>query len=148
MGEASERRLELHRIVHEPIRPHDLDQMVRTGDGGVVTFLGIVRGDADDGRAVSTLWYEAHEPMALEEFAAIAGEARERFGDVRIAIVHRVGDVGVGEIAVAVLAAAAHRAEAFDACEYAIDELKRRAPIWKKERYADGGDAWRETIPV
>jgi molybdopterin synthase catalytic subunit len=148
MAEASERRLELHRIVHEAIHPHDLGQIGRTGDGGVVTFLGIVRGDADDGRAVSALCYEAHEAMALEEFAAIAGEARERFGDVRIAIVHRVGDVRIGEIAVAVLAAAAHRAEAFDACEYAIDELKRRAPIWKKERYADGGDAWRETIPV
>jgi molybdopterin synthase catalytic subunit len=144
MGEARVRPL--HRIVHEPIDPQDLEQIVRTGDGGVVTFLGVVRGDAQDGRAVSALWYEAHEVMALEEFAAIAREARERFGDVQVAIVHRVGEVGVGEIAVAVLAAAAHRAEAFDASEYAIDELKRRAPIWKKERYADGGDAWRETI--
>lgn len=137
----------MYRIVHEPFDPHDLEQIVRAGDGGVVTFLGIVRGDADDGRAVSALWYEAHETMAIAEFAAIAREARERFGDVRIAIVHRVGDVGVGETSVAVLAAAAHRAEAFDACEYAIDELKRRAPIWKKERYTDGGEAWRETIP-
>lgn len=148
MGEASEPRLGLpYRIVHEPFDPADLEAFVRTGDGGVVTFLGIVRGDADDGRAVSALWYEAHEAMAVDEFTTIAREARERFGDVRLGIVHRVGDVGVGEIAVAVLAAAAHRAEAFDACEYAIDELKRRAPIWKKERYADGGEAWRETIP-
>jgi molybdopterin synthase catalytic subunit len=137
----------LHRIVSEPIDPRELEQVVRSGDGGVVTFLGIVRGDADDGRPVRALWYEAHESMALDEFAAIAHEACERFGDVRIAIVHRVGDVGVGEISVAVLAAAPHRAEAFDACEYAIDELKRRAPIWKKERYADGGAAWRETAP-
>jgi molybdopterin synthase catalytic subunit len=148
MEEASGRRLELpYRIVHEAFDPHDLEAIVCTGEGGVVTFLGIVRGDADDGRTVSALWYEAHETMALDEFAAIAREARERFGDVQLAIVHRVGEVGVGEIAVAVLAAAAHRAEAFDACEYAIDELKRRAPIWKKERYADGGEAWRETIP-
>jgi molybdopterin synthase catalytic subunit len=137
--------LPVHRIVREPIDVRELDQVVRVADGGVVTFLGIVRGDGDDGRPVSALWYEAHEQMALDEFAAISSEARERFGDVRIAIVHRVGEVGVGEISVAVLAASAHRAPAFEACRYAIDELKRRAPIWKKERYADGGDAWRET---
>jgi molybdopterin synthase catalytic subunit len=131
------------RIVHERIDPHALEQIVRTGDGGVVTFLGIVRDDADDGRRVSALWYEAYESMAVREFETIANEARDRFGDVRIAIVHRVGELGVGEISVAVLAAAAHRCEAFHACAYAIDELKRRAPIWKKERYAAGGAEWR-----
>ena len=76
--------------------------------------------------------------MALREFEIIASEARERFGDVRMAIVHRVGEVRVGEISVAVLASAAHRGAAFDACRYAIDEVKSRAPIWKRERYADG----------
>ncbi|HVN68511.1 MAG TPA: molybdenum cofactor biosynthesis protein MoaE [Candidatus Binatia bacterium] len=135
----------MFRIVAEPIVPADLERVVRAGDGGVVTFLGIVRGRAHDGAAVRSLWYEAYEAMALAEFERIEAEARERFGDVRLAIVHRVGEVAVGEISVAVLAAAAHRAEAFLACRYAIDELKLRAAIWKQERYAAGGAAWSET---
>jgi molybdopterin synthase catalytic subunit len=131
------------RVVAGRIDPEALEVLVGTGHGGVVTFLGIVRGAADDGRPVSGLRYEAFEPMALREFEAIAGEARARFGEVCVAIVHRVGEVGVGEISVAVLAAAAHRAQAFDACRYAIDQLKERAPIWKQELYADGTTAWR-----
>jgi molybdopterin synthase catalytic subunit len=111
--------------------------------GGVVTFLGIVRERADDGRSVSGLRYEAFDAMAVAEFAAIVTEARERFGDVQIAAEHRVGDLRVGEIAVAVCVAAAHRGEAFSACRYAIDELKLRASIWKKELYVDGGGEWK-----
>ena len=65
-------------------------------------------------------------------------------GDVAIAIAHRAGDLAVGDVAVAVVVAAAHRDAAFAACRYAIDELKQRAPIWKKERYADGGTQWRQ----
>jgi molybdopterin synthase catalytic subunit len=134
-------------IVREPIELRSLESIVRTGDGGVVTFLGIVRGDDDDGRPVKALSYEAFEPMALTEFDAIAGEARDRFGDVRIAIVHRIGRLAVGEVSVAVLASAAHRAAAFDACRYAIDELKHRAPIWKKEHYTDGAAEWKAAPP-
>lgn len=132
----------MFRIVTERVDVDSLHQIVRTGDGGVVTFFGTVREDADDGRRVAALWYEAHENMAIREFETIEAEARERFGDVRIAIVHRIGELRVGEISVAVLAAAPHRAAAFDACRYAIDELKRRAPIWKKEQYADGASEW------
>ena len=110
--------------------------------GAVVTFSGIVRERADDGRGVNGLSYEAYEPMALAEFALIADEARERCGDVRIAIVHRVGELRIGDIAVVVVAASPHRAQAFDACEYAIDEVKRRAPIWKKEHYLEGDGEW------
>jgi molybdopterin synthase catalytic subunit len=135
----------MFRIVSEPIDVESLRQIVRRGDGGVVTFLGAVREDADDGRAVSSLWYEAHEPMAVREFEAIANEARRRFGDVRMAIVHRIGRVGAGDVSVAVLAAATHRGAAFEACRYAIDELKRRAPIWKKEQYANGAAEWRDS---
>lgn len=131
------------RIVGEAIDARMLDEVVGPAYGGVVTFLGVVRGDSGDGRTVTSLQYEAFEEMALREFETIAGEARQRFGEVRIGIVHRVGEVRAGEISVAVLAAAAHRAAAFDACRYAIDELKRRAPIWKKERYADGSAEWR-----
>lgn len=133
----------MFRIVSEPIEAHVLERIVRTGDGGVVTFLGIVRDTADDGKRVRALRYEAFEPMALREFEVIASETRDRFGDVRIAIVHRIGEVRVGEISVAVLAAAAHRGAAFDACCYAIDQLKARAPIWKQERYVDGTAEWR-----
>jgi molybdopterin synthase catalytic subunit len=130
------------RITRDPIDPNAL-RAGESGDGGVVTFLGIVRDRADDGRPVVGLSYEAFEPMAIASFESIAAEARARFGELRIAIVHRVGELGVGEIAVAVVVAAAHRGAAFDACRYCIDELKDRAPIWKKERYADGQAEWR-----
>jgi molybdopterin synthase catalytic subunit len=115
----------------------------RRGDGGVVTFLGVVRDRDDDGRPVAGLSYEAFEPMAIAAFESIAQEARERFGDVQTTIVHRIGEVSAGDVAVAVIAAAPHREAAFDACRYCIDELKRRAPIWKKERYADGQELWK-----
>jgi molybdopterin synthase catalytic subunit len=131
-------------IVRGPIEPRLLEEAIGR-DGAVVTFCGIVRDATADGRAVSALEYEAFEPMALREFERIAREACGRFGGARVAIVHRVGEVAAGEISVVVLAAAAHRAEAFDACRYAIDELKARAPIWKRERYADGGTQWRAT---
>lgn len=135
----------MFRIVAAAIDVEALREVVRRSDGGVVTFFGAVREDADDGRRVSALWYEAHESMAVREFEQIANEAREKFGDVRIAIVHRIGELRVGEVSVAVLAAAPHRGAAFDACRYAIDELKRRAPIWKKERYAVGTAQWRQS---
>jgi len=112
--------------------------------GGMVTFAGIVRAQADDGRAVCGLSYEAQAEMAVAEFEAIAREANERFGDCAIAIHHRAGDLAIGEIAVVVAVASAHRAAAFDACRFAIDALKERAPIWKRERYVDGTAEWRE----
>ncbi len=131
------------RIQREPIDARALEASVRTDAcGGIVSFLGVVRECANDGRDVHGLEYEAHEEMALAEFEKIAGEVRERFPDARLGIVHRVGALSIGEIAVAVCAAAPHRGEAFDACEYAIDELKARAPIWKKERYTDGSGEW------
>jgi molybdopterin synthase catalytic subunit len=76
--------------------------------------------------------------MALAVLATIADEIGERFGVSRLAILHRVGEVGVGEASVIIVTAAPHRGEAFDACRYAIEELKARAPIWKAERFADG----------
>ena len=133
------------RITGEPIDVAALAACVRSPEcGGIVSFVGAVRERADDGRPVTGLAYEAHEAMAIGEFESIASEAREKFGDVRVAIAHRTGELGLGEIAVAVVAAAVHRSAAFDACEYAIDELKRRAPIWKKEKYADGDEQWKE----
>jgi len=131
-------------IVRDPIDPRAVEASVRSDAcGGVVTFLGIVRELSDDGRRVTGLSYEAYEPMALAEFDVIANEARDRFGDVRLAMVHRVGDLTIGEIAVVVVAASAHRGDAFGACQYAIDQLKARAAIWKKEHYVDGMGEWR-----
>jgi molybdopterin synthase catalytic subunit len=122
-------------ITRDAIDPRAVEASVH-GDaqGGVVTFLGIVRERASDGREVSGLSYEAYDEMAVAEFERLAKEVRDRYGEVELAIVHRVGELRVGEIA--------HRAAAFDACEYAIDELKQRAPIWKKEHYVEGDAAW------
>jgi molybdopterin synthase catalytic subunit len=134
----------LFAIVRAPIDPARLEAAVRDDIfGAVVTFLGLVRERADDGRLVRGLEYEAHETMALAEFGLVADEAYLRYADVRLAIVHRVGRLSVGEIAVAVVAGSPHRGAAFDACEYAIDEVKSRAPIWKKELYVDGEQRWK-----
>jgi molybdopterin synthase catalytic subunit len=132
-------------IVREPIDVRAIEDAVRSDAcGGIVTFLGVVRERAQDESAVTGLSYEAHEVMALEVFASIQSELRERFPHLRLRIAHRVGDLRVGDVAVAVCAAAPHRAEAFDACEYAIDQLKARAPIWKKEHYTDAASEWIE----
>ena len=131
-------------IARGPIDVRVLEEHVRRGAfGAVVTFAGIVRELSDDGREVSGLSYEVHEEMAVAEFARIADEARQRFGPCEIAVTHRVGDLRIGEPAVVVAVGSAHRGEAFDICEYVIDELKARAPIWKKEHYLDGASEWR-----
>jgi molybdopterin synthase catalytic subunit len=109
--------------------------------GGYTAFEGWVR-DHHQGRAVSGLHYEAYEDLARAEGRKILAEAEDRFGPVRLACVHRVGDLAVGELAVWVGAAAPHRDEAFKACRYVIDELKQRLPIWKKEHYLEGASAW------
>lgn len=112
-----------------------------SGCGGYTSFEGWVRNH-HQGRAVSGLHYEAYADLARAEGLKILAEAEERFGPVRLACVHRTGDLAVGELAVWVGAAAPHRDEAFKACRYVIDELKQRLPIWKKEHYIEGESAW------
>lgn len=133
-------------VTAQPIDVAALERSVRTDAcGAVVTFCGVVRERSDDNRPVTGLSYEAHETMAAAEFERIANEARSRFGDCTIAVSHRTGDLRIGEVAVAVVVGSAHRGAAFDACEYVIDELKARAPVWKKEHYADGGESvWKQ----
>jgi molybdopterin synthase catalytic subunit len=127
------------------------DLLAKPEDGAVVGFLGRTRstpgtpapGQEDEaarhaGRAVESLGYEAHEAMALRTLATIADEIATRFSVDRLAIVHRSGEVPLGEASIAVVAVAPHRDAAFDAARYAIDETKARAPIWKAERFADG----------
>lgn len=130
----------------------ELRASVATGaDGAVVVFAGQTRetpgtpapGQEAEaarfaGQRVEGLSYEAFEPMALDVLDEIAAEIEARFGVRRLAVVHRVGEVGVGETSVLIAVAAAHRGEAFEACRYAIEELKARVPIWKAERFADG----------
>lgn len=105
--------------------------------GGVVTFTGTVR-DHSHGKRVVRLEYEAYGAMAVAQLERIGREAEERWPGVRLAIHHRVGVLQIGEAAVVIAAAAAHRQEAFRACEHAIERLKQDVPIWKKERYEDG----------
>ena len=108
--------------------------------GAVVTFAGIVR-DHHAGRAVVALGYVAYDAMAEAVCAEIVAESAARW-PVRIALQHRVGELVIGDTAIVVAAGAAHRAEAFAACSWVVDSVKRRVPIWKRERYADGSELW------
>jgi MoaE-MoaD fusion protein len=108
--------------------------------GGLATFSGSVR-QRTRGRRVVRLEYEAYRPMAESMFARIGDEIAEKWPGSRVAIVHRIGTLKPGELAVVIAAAAPHRKEAFRACEYAIDRIKADAPIWKKECYEDG-ETW------
>lgn len=130
-------------IVSSRIDPRALEAEVASPQcGAIVTFVGTVRASASDGRPVSGLSYEAYEPLVVAECEAILAEARRQFGTERAALVHRAGNLAVGDVAVAVVVAAAHRAAAFAACAYVIDEVKARAAIWKKEHYVDGASEW------
>jgi molybdopterin synthase catalytic subunit len=111
-------------------------------NGAVVTFIGVVRGTTD-GREVRYLEYEAYSEMAEEALRQIGHEVRARWETIReVAIVHRVGRLHVGEIAVVIALCAAHRPEVFDALRYTIDRLKDVVPVWKKEVWKDGAE-WR-----
>jgi len=128
----------------DPIRlERVLDGLAADGDGAVAVFLGTVR-DRNAGRPVVGLTYHAWPEMALAELGKIEAQACASHGASTVRIVHRTGDLDVGEISVAIAVASAHRAQAFDACRFAIETLKRTVPIWKKERYADGSAAWIE----
>lgn len=109
----------------------------RPEDGAVVVFDGIVR-DNSRGRRTLHLDYEAYEEMAAKQLRSLASEARSRFGVRHVTIVHRLGRLQIGETSVLIVVASAHRAQAFDACRWAIDTLKKTVPIWKKETFADG----------
>jgi len=131
-------------LVHDPIAIDALLAGARRPDcGAVALFVGTTRDHAG-GRRVEHLSYEAYEPMALASLETIERAAVERFEVASCRIVHRLGEVPITEASVVVVVAAAHRAPAFDACRWAMDELKRSTPIWKKERFQDGGDAWVE----
>jgi len=151
-ADAAKRILELRADPFEPDLLADLSRrLAAPEDGAVVSFLGITRASPGtpapgqeaeaarhEGRTVEALEYEALEPLALRVLGEIADEIGARFGVRRLAIVHRTGDVPLGDPSVAIVACAPHRAAAFEAAAYAIDETKARAPIWKAERFVDG----------
>ncbi len=110
-------------------------------DGAVLLFLGTVR-DHNDGRRVEGLEYEAYREMGEEVLAAIAGEAEERFGTDRIHVYHRTGRLAVGEVSTVIAVATPHREEAYGASRYIIEEIKKRLPVWKKEKYVGGDTSW------
>lgn len=113
-----------------------------SGHGALVTFVGRARDRADDGREVLELEYEVYPEMATAVMAEILGEAEERWTGCVVAVMHRVGRVPIGDAAVAIVTAAAHRSEAYEANRFVIEAIKERLPIWKRERFADGSE-WR-----
>jgi|ERR1700722_12433810 len=125
-------------LTRTQIHAEALIAKVRTpGDGAVVTFDGCVRNHSL-GRRTLHLEYEGYEPMALEKMSEIGEQLHKMFSIDRVAIVHRLGRLEIGETSVFIAVSAAHRAAAFEACRWAIDTLKRTVPIWKKEFFEDG----------
>lgn len=132
------------RIVHHGIRPGSvLAEVGSHEDGAVLLFLGTVRNHAD-GRAVEGLRYEAYEAMAREVLEAILQEVAEATGVEKIAAVHRVGELDLGEVSVAIAVSSPHREAAYRASREVIEEIKARLPVWKKELYVGGEQEWVE----
>lgn len=128
-------------LTHDPLDPAAVAAtLANPGRGAVVTFAGVVRNH-HMGRAVVGLEYTAYEPMAAREIGAIIAEA-EAADDVGVAVVHRLGPLVPGDVAVVVAVAAAHRDAAFRVCREVLDAVKARVPIWKRERHPDGTESW------
>lgn len=132
MAELVRASIDVARLITEASRPDC---------GAVSLFIGSSR-DHHEGRKVTRLEYEAYEPMALAALEKLELDTRGRFEIASCRIVHRLGEVPLAEASVAVVVAAAHRQPAFDACQWAMNELKRVATIWKKEFFAEGGGEW------
>lgn len=126
----------------EPIEPGAVVESVAAPEvGGTVLFLGTVRDHSPGKSEVTHLEYEAYAEQVVLKIQEIVDEVRERWDVSGVAAVHRIGSLAIGEVSVAVAVSSSHRVDAFPAARYLIDELKRRAPIWKKE-YWEGGAEW------
>jgi molybdopterin synthase catalytic subunit len=129
---------DIYQLVREPINMVALARHVRAPeDGATVTFDGFVRNQSHN-RPTLYLDYEAYESMAVAKMREIGAQLHEKFAIHRVAMVHRLGRLEIGETSVFIAVSAAHRGAAFDACRFAIDILKRTVPIWKKEYFEDG----------
>ena len=126
-------------------QPLSIDQLIADVSspacGGTCVFLGTVRNGVEE-EGVKAIEYSAYEDMVEVEFGRLVAEARARWPDARIAVRHRLGTIPAGEASIAIAAAAPHRAQAFDACRFVIEEVKRRIPVWKKELHLDGTEVW------
>eukprot|EP00049_Salpingoeca_infusionum_P028054 m.35919 g.35919 ORF g.35919 m.35919 type:complete len:192 (+) comp9942_c0_seq1:146-721(+) len=114
--------------------------------GATSIFIGSTR-DHFKGRQVVTLHYEAYETMALKEMQKLCNQIREQWPVEKVCVIHATGEVPVGEVSVLIAVSSPHRRDAIRACEYCIDELKRKVPIWKKEIYAEGDGTWKANCP-
>ena len=130
------------RLQTEPIDYVHLTELVRTpACGAVVLFLGTVR-ELTDGKVTTALEYEAYPGMAEKKLAEIEAETRRRWPVEELALVHRLGQLNLGEVSVAVALSCPHRQQAFEACRWAMDRIKEIVPIWKKENRSDGASEW------
>jgi molybdopterin synthase catalytic subunit len=118
-----------------------LAEVEDTANGATVLFLGHVR-EVNDGRAVTGIEYSAYGEMAERELATIAAECASAFGITHLAVEHRLGALALGDASIAIVVAHAHRAAAYEASRFVIEEVKRRLPIWKREGYVDGSSEW------
>jgi molybdopterin synthase catalytic subunit len=129
-------------ITTEPIEPaHVLANVGSAADGAVLLFLGTVR-DRNDGQPVRGMRYDAYAGMAEDVLRTIANEAAALAGSDRIAVVHRTGELVIGDISVAIAVSTPHRAAAFDAARHVIEQIKVRLPVWKREHYTEGESRW------
>ncbi len=129
-------------ITEAPIDHGSVTDRVRSNlAGAVCTFLGTVREITGSRRTVA-LSYEAYPEMALKKMEELEAEARRRWPVIELALIHRVGQLELGEVSVVVAVSCPHRQDAFEACRWLIDTLKEVVPIWKKENWADGGQEW------
>lgn len=129
-------------ITTDPIGAETVLPLVASDQhGAALLFLGIVR-DHNEGRAVSGVHYQAYHEMAECTLREIAAEAVARVQPASIAVVHRIGELAVGDVSLAIAVSTPHRAAAFEACRYAIEELKQRLTVWKQERYTSGDARW------
>ena len=132
----------MFKIVESEISLQDVIDAVDTPESGaIVTFVGVVRNNSK-GRMVRYLEFEAYQPMAEKKMQDIADEIHSKWGLDKVAMLHRVGRLEIGEVIVAIAVASPHRHEAFAACQYAIDRLKEVVPIWKREVWQDGTEEW------
>ena len=118
-----------------------LARVASPGCGGTCVFLGTVRNGPAEG-GVAAIEYSAYEEMVEAEFDRLVADAGARWPDARVAVEHRLGTIPTGEASIAIAVAAPHRAQAFDACRFVIEEVKRRIPVWKKELRTDGTETW------
>ncbi len=133
-------------ITAEPIIPQEVIDLVRADAAGALNvFIGTVRNSTQN-KAVVKLVFEAYERMAIKEMQKIIDRARERWPVTAMAIHHRVGELGIGDLPVVIAVSTPHRQQGFAACQYAIDTLKETVPIWKKEIFADG-EQWVSAHP-